>query len=133
MISCGNQAFLTLGVSDSKGITKQALCDWNGDELGFQPGSGGSTVETPGIHVPLDGALDGETFNFSVPLTLNGSGILYFTSFGREANVELISNWPDPSFKGNLAPNESLCQPGRIQGQVEYSLSWPQLSATVEE
>jgi inner membrane protein len=99
-----DQAFLTLGFSDSKGITEQALLDWNGDEFGFRPGAGGSTVETAGIHVPLDGLLEGETFDFSFPLTLNGSDFVYFTPFGRETKVELTSDWPDPSFKGNWLP-----------------------------
>ena len=99
-----SQAFLSLGLSDAKGIIEQALLNWNGDALGFQPGSGESIVERAGIHVPLDGALEGETFDFSFPLTLNGSGTVYFTPFGRETNIALSSDWPDPSFKGNWLP-----------------------------
>ena len=101
-----SQAIMSLGVSDSKGITEQAVLGWNNDELGFRPGSGESNGERPGIHVLLDGVLDGETFDFSFPMTINGSGIVYFTPFGRETEIELTSDWPDPSFKGNWLPVE---------------------------
>ena len=100
------QAYLSLGVSDSKGITEQAALDWNGDELDFLPGSGESSGARPGIHVPLDGALDGEVFDFSFPLTIHGSDVVFFTPFGRETHIELTSDWPDPSFNGNWLPTD---------------------------
>ena len=100
------QAYLSLGIADAKGITDQAVLNWNGDELGFLPGSGEPGGTTPGIHVPLKQALEGEAFDFSFPLGLNGSESLFFTPFGRETNVELTSDWPDPSFKGNWLPSE---------------------------
>lgn len=99
-----SQAILALGVSDSKGITEQTVLNWNKDELGFQPGTGESNGERPGIHVPLEGALDGESFDFSFPVTINGSDIVFFTPFGRETDIELTSDWSDPSFKGNWLP-----------------------------
>ena len=100
------QAYLSLGVSDSKGITDQAVLNWNGDEFVFSPGSGDSSGAGPGIHVPLTQALEGEAFDFSFPLALNGSEGVYFTPFGRETEVELTSDWPDPSFEGNWLPKE---------------------------
>ena len=103
-----SQAILSLGVSDSKGITEQTVLSWNNDELGFRPGSGESNGERPGIHALLDGALDGKTFDFSFPITINGSGIVYFTPFGRETELELTSDWPAPSFKGNWLPVERV-------------------------
>ena len=100
------QAYLSLGVSDSKGITDQAVLNWNGSEFDFLPGSGDSSVAGPGIHVLLTQALEGEVFDFSFPLALNGSEGVYFAPFGRETDVELASDWPDPSFEGNWLPNE---------------------------
>lgn len=105
------QAYLSLGVSDSKGITEQAALDWNGDALSFLPGSGESSRAKPGIHVPLDGALEGEAFDFSFPLSLRGSEGVFFTPFGRETVVELTSDWPDPSFKGNWLPTKRSISP----------------------
>lgn len=100
------QAYLSLGVSDSKGITDRTVLNWNGDEFGFLPGSGGASGAGPGIHVPLAQSLEGEAFDFSFPLELNGSEGVYFTPFGRETEVELTSDWSDPSFEGNWLPKE---------------------------
>ncbi len=100
------QAYLSLGVSDSKGITDRAVLNWNGDEFGFLPGPGGASGAGPGIHVPLAQSLEGEAFDFSFPLELNGSEGVYFTPFGRETEVELTSDWSDPSFEGNWLPKE---------------------------
>ena len=102
------QARLSVGVSDPKGITDQAVLNWNGDELGFLPGSGEPSGARPGIHVSLKQALEGKAFDFSFPLALNGSDGVFFTPFGRETDVELTADWPDPSFKGNWLPTERL-------------------------
>ena len=106
-----DQAYLSLGVSDSKGITEHATLDWNGDELGFLPGSGESSGARPGIHVSLNGALDGQTFDFAFSLTINGSDVVFFTPYGRETEIELTSDWSDPSFTGNWLPTEHTISP----------------------
>ena len=99
-----SQAILSLSVSDSKGITEQSILTWNNHEFSFRPGSGEANAERAGIHVPLDGALNDESFDFAFPLTINGSNLAFFTPFGRETNIELTSDWPDPSFNGNWLP-----------------------------
>ena len=103
-----DQAYLWFGVSDSRGITEQVVLNWNGDELAFFPGSGEFSGATPGIHVPLGQALEGEAFDFSFPLAVNGSEGMFFMPFGRETEVALTSDWPNPSFKGNWLPSEHL-------------------------
>ena len=103
-----DQAHLSFGVSDSKGITEQTGLKWNNNELGFFPGSGESSRSKPGIHVPLRNVLKGETFDFSFPLAVNGSQGVFFMPFGRETEVTLTSNWPNPSFKGNWLPSKHL-------------------------
>ena len=100
------QAYLSLGVSDSKGIIEQAILNWNDGELGFFPGAGESSGASSGIHVPLGQALEEEVFDFSFPLAVNGSEGVFFMPFGRETKVTLTSDWPDPSFKGNWLPSE---------------------------
>lgn len=99
-----DKAYLSFGVSDSKGITERAVLSWNNNELGFLPGSGESRGASSGIHVPLDGELEGDTFEYSFSLSLNGSDFLNFTPLGRETDITLTSDWPDPSFNGNWLP-----------------------------
>ena len=103
-----DQAHLSFGVSDSKGITEQTILNWNNDELGFFPGSGESSRTKPGIHAPFGDVLKGETFDFSFPLAVNGSQGVFFMPFGRKTEVTLISDWPNPSFKGNWLPSRHV-------------------------
>ncbi len=101
-----DRAYFSLGISDARAITDQAVLTWDGTELGFAPGSGETSGGKPGIHASLENALEGEAFDFSFPLALNGSEGAFFTPFGRETEVELTSNWTEPSFQGNWLPSE---------------------------
>ena len=101
-----DRAYLSLGISDARAITDQAVLDWSGNELGFLPGVGESSDGRPGIHASLKNELEGDAFDFSFPLALNGSEGAFFTPFGQETSVELTSNWTDPSFQGNWLPSQ---------------------------
>jgi len=101
-----DRAFLSLGISDARAITDQTVLTWNGNELELLPGSGESTGGKPGIHAGLKRELESDAFDFSFPLALNGSEAVFFTPFGRETNVELTSNWTEPSFQGNWLPSQ---------------------------
>jgi inner membrane protein len=101
-----DRAHLSIRISDARAITKQVLLSWNGKELDFLPGSGESTENRPGIHTPLKARLEGRTFDFSLPLELNGSVGVFFVPFGRETKVVLESDWPDPSFQGGWLPTQ---------------------------
>ncbi len=101
-----DRAHLSLGISDARAITDQAVLTWSGGERGFLPGSGEAGGRRPGIHASLKQALEGEAFDFSFVLALNGSEGVFFTPFGRETKVEVTSNWTDPSFQGNWLPSQ---------------------------
>ena len=72
--------------------------------MNFLPGTGMQNTDSPGIHVPLKDLDKKETFEFSFPLSLNGSDILLFTPYGNDTRVSLKSDWIDPSFQGNWLP-----------------------------
>jgi len=104
------RSYLSLGISDSKGITKQSVLDWGGEKINFKPGSTtqafGLNYGGPGIHALLESHLEGDAFEFSFPVQLNGSDSLFFTPYGHETEIELESDWPDPSFVGNWIPRK---------------------------
>jgi inner membrane protein len=98
------RAQLIMRISDARAIQEQVNLTWNGEALPFEPGAGEYGGSDPGIHVPLKGALPGESFEFSLTLKLNGSTELRVAPFGRDTTVHLESSWPDPSFQGNWLP-----------------------------
>ncbi|WP_374339451.1 cell envelope integrity protein CreD [Leeia sp.] len=97
--------YLVVGVSDSRGIHNQPELQWQGQGRAFMPGSPLPMLSN-GIHVPLPdlnlkAAAD---YQFAVNLQLGGSESLQFTPLGRDTRVSLESDWPHPSFDGNLSP-----------------------------
>jgi len=102
-----DQAFLTIGISDLRGIEDQVILNWNKKNLHVEPGSkiseliySGITVKLPNIEPDLNKSID-----FSFSLNLQGSQNLNFIPLGSTTNVKIESNWPFPSFNGNFLPD----------------------------
>jgi inner membrane protein len=96
-------AFVSLGISDMKGIKENIKIQWNDTLLAFNPGIATADIFTSGMSVPV--RLDGKNFNFSCQINLNGSSDLNFLPFGKENLVSLQSKWDNPSFTGSFLPD----------------------------
>ena len=103
-----DKAFLTVGVSDLRGIEDQIQLDWNNHKLTAQPGSNisqliysGVTFNLPDIKPLLNTIVD---FNFKI--SLQGSQYMSFVPIGNTTNVSISSNWQSPSFNGNFLPDD---------------------------
>jgi inner membrane protein len=99
-----DRAYLSLGISDAHSITDDIRADWQGAALDFQPGPGEADTK-PGVHAPL-GRRAAAAADFHLQAALNGSEALYFAPLGRDTQVRLTSDWPDPSFDGNWLPSD---------------------------
>jgi len=102
-----DQAFLTIGISDLRGIEDQVILNWNKTDLKVEPGSkisdliySGITVKLPNIETSINKNID-----FSFTLNLQGSQNLNFIPLGSTTNVKIKSDWPFPSFNGNFLPD----------------------------
>ena len=101
-----DRAYLSLSVSDAPAITKSPSLSWNNQALDFRPSAGETGVDKQGIHVKLGDHLNGESYDFSFSMELNGSVGAFFVPFGRDTQVKIDSDWPSPSFQGNWLPTE---------------------------
>lgn len=101
-----SKAYLTVGVSDLKGVTKQVSIKMNDQSYQFQPGVLSSEVIYEGVHAycDLDSTLNKQ--KFELDLELNGTEYLRFIPIGKETSVNLTSSWKDPSFSGNFLPTK---------------------------
>ena len=109
------KAFLTLGVSDLRGIKNQIKIQWNDTQLDVKPGSKVPDLIATGITVELPETLDSsESLRaFTFHLNLQGSQNLSFVPVGSQTNIQLSSSWNSPSFNGNFLPdNRSLTDEG---------------------
>ncbi|MBX9764864.1 MAG: cell envelope integrity protein CreD [Pseudomonadaceae bacterium] len=98
--------FLSVGISDIRGISNDLQLRFNGQNLSFAPGSAEERFGA-GVHAPLP-ALDsqgGQTLEFAFDLKLQGTEQLSITPVGRDSRVELTSDWPHPSFIGEYLPS----------------------------
>ncbi|OHX68603.1 cell envelope integrity protein CreD [Flammeovirga pacifica] len=97
-------AFLTVGVSDLKGIKNQLNMAWNDDSILAQPGSQIQNIIKTGVTIPVK-IQKGETYHFKLKMDLQGSRSLSFIPLGATTNVDITSNWTAPSFVGNFLPD----------------------------
>lgn len=103
-----DEAFLTVNISDLRGIKDKVQINWNGREIYVEPGSRipsliGSGITADNLNI---GVSDTSGLNFSFDLHLQGSRYLGFLPLGKETNVKLSSTWPDPSFTGSFLPDD---------------------------
>jgi inner membrane protein len=112
------RAEIGVGISDARAIQEQTDLTWNGRTIPFLPGTGGFDLTSTGIHAPLAASAPAGAVDFKFPLVLNGSVGVYFVPFGRKTDVDLKSNWPDPSFQGNWLPAT------RTVGEGGFEASW---------
>ncbi|TWC33261.1 inner membrane protein [Pseudomonas sp. SJZ079] len=102
--------FLSVGISDVRGISNDLQLRLNGTTLSFAPGSGDERFGS-GVHAPLpvldsQGSQGSQVLEFAFDLKLQGTEQLSVTPVGRDSRVELSSDWPHPSFVGEYLPSQ---------------------------
>ncbi len=100
-----SNAFLTIGLSDLRGIRKSIPVKWNSTSVGIEPGSKIQQMISSGVTIPVDIDPEQLRYAFSVKLDIQGSENLSFIPLGNETRVALESNWQDPSFMGSFLPD----------------------------
>ena len=120
-----DQARLNLGISDMKGIQDDIKVKWNSDEISFEPGVSHlhKDVLKTGISAPVVLSLspanqDPVSTSFQIQLNIKGSESLAFVPVGKETNVNILSSWNSPSFKGDFVPKE------RTVTESGFNASW---------
>lgn len=124
-----NEAFVSIGISDMRGIKENVVIKWDGKDSNARPGLGkdlslgGSSAQTRDAimleKIPSSVGMNsgvnfkvamnpagGKAIPYSFGLNLNGSEGLDFVPLGRETNVELASVWQSPNFGGAFLPEK---------------------------
>jgi len=100
-----DQPFLTVGISDIRGIENALKLELDDQSLGFVPGTQVDWLGE-GVHarLPMLDANKATELAFGFDLRLQGTGQLQITPVGKTSKVSLKANWPHPSFIGNYLP-----------------------------
>lgn len=114
-----DKAEFVVGINDLRGIEKQVVLNWNKESIPFNPGVSSNDVVRSGINALLTiNPNDSTTYNFSLNLDLKGSQLLYFTPVGKVTDINLSSEWPNPSFNGAFLPD------GREVTEKGFKANW---------
>ena len=115
-----DEARLVTWLSDPRALTDEVSATYGAAAHRFDPGAGLRGVEVAGTMVPIHVALGdprgGSTFEVVLPL--RGSGALRAIAAGRSTEMTMTSDWPHPSFDGNLLPRE------RTVAEEGFEASW---------
>lgn len=104
-----NEAIISLGISDMRGIKSNIDLNWNGKEFRFNPGMDTYQIVTSGVSIKdqlIDPANQDKRYNFSFSLALNGSDHIQFVPVGKENRIHIQSDWKDPKFVGAFLPEK---------------------------
>ncbi|MCB0631142.1 MAG: cell envelope integrity protein CreD [Saprospiraceae bacterium] len=114
-----DQAFITLGISDLRGIQDKITLSMNNRSFPAQPGSNLAGIPS-GVtfQIPVLDEMVGSIVNFGFSLNLQGSQHLDFVPTGATTTVQLASNWDSPSFNGSFLPD------GREISEDGFVASW---------
>jgi len=102
-------AFLTIGITDMRGIKEKIELKWDDKKYFFSPGMESMEIVKSGVsvNVHLDTtAIDKKNYKFSFSVNLNGSKELNFIPLGKKTDVKLSSSWNNPGFDGAFLPDK---------------------------
>ncbi len=101
-----DEAFLSLGIPDMRGIKPGASVLINGRQVLIKPGLQNLGMLQSGIRTdfPLEEESLSTGYPFEIKLNLNGSGSLNFVPSGKTTRITLNSEWTEPSFTGAFLP-----------------------------
>lgn len=102
------EAFLSLGLTDLRGIQESLMVNWDGGQHELEPGLIVQDAIDHGVRakVPLPDTGSTKAIPFSLDLKLNGSSFLEFSPLGKVTEVDLSGPWGDPKFIGEFLPDD---------------------------
>lgn len=101
-------AFLSMGISDPRGITSRPSIVWANQPLIFKQGTQLKALGN-GIHAAVGLLQQGEDrrIDFEMGLRLRGTEQFHFAPIAGNNSIALQSNWQHPHFGGSFLPETS--------------------------
>ncbi|MBC8173335.1 MAG: cell envelope integrity protein CreD [Chitinophagales bacterium] len=102
------KAFITIGFTDMRGIKNEFQVRINDMDKNVIAGSRNQEITNSGVSINVDNLeqLADTIIQFQTRIQLQGSNNLSFIPAGNITEVQLHSDWNDPSFNGAFLPDE---------------------------
>lgn len=99
--------YVSMLVSDIRGISVQPKIQWSHETFEFSSGSGLEHWDN-GMHAELSKLKfkNIKQYPFSFKINLKGMESIQFAPVGKTTEVNIKANWPHPSFIGRYLPNQ---------------------------
>lgn len=105
-----DKAYLTLGLSDLKGVSSQVDFKFDNSPLDIE--AGGSYYDNEKqliMAIPgLKELYEKGAFTFQGRINLNGSSSIGFIPVGKNTQVEVAGDWKSPGFIGSFSPDSHI-------------------------
>jgi len=124
-----SKAVVGFGVSDPRGLVEVDGFDFNGHGAQPKPGTNLGEFLPAGFHVWVGDAIS-DTLEFTLPMVVRGSGSIQFLPVGETTSVSIRSEWPHPSFIGEVLPTHREISDGGFSAEWTIPLlnrSYPQV------
>lgn len=102
-----SEAVVAFGLSDPRGIVEVDGFDFNGQPAQPRPGTTLDAIVARGFHMEVGETVE-DDLEFNLPLVMRGSGSLRFLPLGETTTGSLGSDWPHPSFIGDVLPADRV-------------------------
>lgn len=99
-----NQASLSLGITDMRGIQEKIIFTFNQSVMDANPGLKTTDLAESGVSARTKPLGPDESYDFSFNLNLNGSEQISFIPVAESNTVRVHSTWSSPSFNGAFLP-----------------------------
>jgi inner membrane protein len=122
-------AFITIGISDIRGIKNNIILKLNSKNYPAKSGVRINDAGTSGITFFPDLTDGSSIFQFSFSLDMNGSSDLFFVPIGKYTEASLRSSWKNPSFIGEFLPEKKTINENGFSAQwkiLELNRNYPQ-------
>lgn len=104
-----DKAYVSIGINDLRGIEKQIDLNWNKQTVSFNPGTVNNDIVESGINAEVIIEMNEKAaYDFSFDLDLKGSQLLHFVPVGKVTDINLKSEWNNPSFNGAFLPDSRV-------------------------
>ncbi|MDR0332206.1 MAG: cell envelope integrity protein CreD [Dysgonamonadaceae bacterium] len=103
-------AYITIGISDLKGLVSDAAFTINGITYQAESSSRTNWINESSLKIPLKNFEKPANQNneFSTTITLNGSESINFIPVGKITQVNVSGKWDSPNFGGNFSPQSMI-------------------------
>lgn len=98
------EAFITVGIPNTKGIHQRPVFKWQHQPVELLPGVNGSNFIGTGLYAPVIASAAQDNIPFTLKLSLNGSEDLSIVPVGKQNTLQIASDWKSPSFIGPTLP-----------------------------